>query len=365
MWSFFVVLLLPPVAIALGAFLLLKGITWKEFLVMLAAELVVAGTSAGIVSCESVHDVEIWNGVVTGKQRTTVSCSHSYPCNPHSCNCDDKGNCSTCYDTCYEHSHDYDWNVFTSNNETITINRIDSQGVHTPPRWTAVKMGEPTAVTHSYNNYVKASPDSLFRHQGLVEKYKFDLPNNPQDIYDYYRLNRLITVGVNVADAGRWNSDLSEINALLGRNRQANIIVVLAKNKPHDWYSALEEKWIGGKKNDVVLIVSVDDLMKPQWAEVMAWTTNPIFKVKLRDDVMDEPVIDRKAVIDALKVQVNTTFVRKPMADFAYLKGTITPSVTEWVITLIIGILVAGGLAWFFQVNDVFDDEDRQIRYRF
>lgn len=363
MWSFFLVILLPPVTIALGVFLLLKGITWKEFLVMLAAELLVAGCSAGIVSCESTHDTEVWNGVVAKKERVTVSCSHSYRCHCHEV-CTGSGknkSCSEECDTCYEHTWDYDWNVYTSNNETITIDRVDRQGTSEPSRFASVKVGEPTSVIHGYTNYIKASPDSLFRHQGLKEKYKVELPDYPQNVYDYYRLNRLVTAGVSVVDPGAWNSDLSQVNALLGHNRQANIIVVLAKNKPHDWYSALEESWIGGKKNDVVLVISVDDTMKPQWVEVMAWTTNPIFKVKLRDDVMDEQVIDRSTVITALKVQVNTTFIRKPMADFEYLSSCITPSKTEWIITLIIGILIAAGLAWLFEVNDIFGDED--IRY--
>lgn len=358
MFSFFMIILFPPIVITLGAFLLMKGISWKEFLVLLLAQLVVAGSSALIVSCENTHDTEIWNGVTVNKKQVTVSCSHSYACNPHPCNCDDKGNCSTCWDTCYEHTWDYDWDVYTSNNETITINRVDRQGVNEPPRFRSIKAGEPTSVEHDYTNYIKASPDSLFRHQGLTEKYKAQLPKNPQDIYDYYRLNRLITVGLGVQDIGLWNSDLSEINGLLGHNRQSNIIIVLVKNKPHDWYSALEEAWIGGKKNDVTLVVSIDDAMKPQWAEVMAWTTNPVFKVKLRDDIMDEPAIDRVAVMTALKWNVNTYFVRKPMADFTYLKGTITPTITEWIITLIIGILVAAGLSWLFEVVDVFGDED-------
>lgn len=183
------------------------------------------------------------------------------------------------------------------------------------------------------------------------------MPEYPQDVYDYYRLNRLVSVGVTVPDQNEWNRSLSEVNGELGRAKQVNVIVVLVKSLPDDYLYALEEQWIGGKKNDVVLVVSVDDQMKPLWAGVLCWTTNELFKVKLRDDVMNDAVVTRDAVIKDLETNVSQYYERKPMKDFEYLSSSITPSTTEWVITLIIGLFVAIGLVVFFQINDVFDEE--------
>lgn len=362
MMAFFLIVLAVPLVVAAGAFIFLKGINWKEFACIVGACLVVAGSSAGIVSCANKHDTEILNGRVTGKTRDEVHCRHSYECNCRSCNCDKKGNCSRCCDTCYEHSYDVDWDV-ASTVGGFSIDTIDRQGLRQPPRWTSTVIGEPASVTHSYENFVKASPGSLFRHQGLEEKYQASLPEEPQNIYDYWHLNRLITVNVAVDDPRAWNKALEELNADLGAPKQANIIVVLVKNMPQDWYYALEEKWIGGKKNDVVLVVSVDDALKPQWATIMCWTTNEIFKVKLRDDVMNDQVLTKDAIIADLRTNVSQYFVRKPMADFQYLEAELTPSTTEWVITLIISLLVGIGLTIFFEFNDVFDagDEDDEF----
>lgn len=359
MLAFFLIVLLVPLALAGLAYAFLDGITLKEFGLVGLACLVVAGSSAGIVSCSNTHDVEVWNGVVTGKQRNTVSCSHSYQCNcRQSCTGSGKNqSCTTICDTCYEHSWDYDWDVYTSNQETVTIDRVDRQGVNEPGRFTSTRMGEPTTLTHSFTNYIKGSPGTLFRHQGLKEKYAGSIPAYPQDVYDYWHLDRLVLVGVNVNDARAWNRELSRINADLGRPKQVNMVVVLAKNKPHDWYYAVEETWIGGKKNDAILFISVDDQMKPQWAEVMAWTSNELFKVKLRDDIMDEPTIDRDAVMTALANNVRQYYVRKPMKDFEYLSSLIVPTGTQWAVTLIIALLVAGGLTFFMQTNDVFGEE--------
>lgn len=232
-----------------------------------------------------------------------------------------------------------------------------------PPRFNRALIGEPISIKHSYDNYVKASPDTLFRHQGLTEKFAGQLPEYPQNVYDYYRLDRLVQVGTNVPDVQLWNSDLSKLNDELGAPRQANIIVVLVNNKPDDYYDALEESWIGGKKNDVIMVASIDTDRKPQWVRVMAWTLNPIFQVKLRDSVMALPTLERWNVTDALRTNIVAYHHRKPMADFEYLKSAIVPTTTEWVVTLLIGFLVAFGLTWYFWVNDVFPSNYSRYNY--
>jgi hypothetical protein len=366
MIAFFLIVLAAPLIVAAGAFVFLQGINWREFACIVAACLVVAGSSAGIVSCAATHDTEILNGRVTNKTRDIVSCRHSYSCHCHNV-CSGSGknrSCSEECDTCHEHSFDIDWNV-TSTVGRFSINTIDRQGLFEPPRWAVTRVGEPASVDHSYKNYVKASPGTLFRHQGLTEKYAASLPNNPQNIYDYWHLNRLITVGASIDDPKGWNSALEELNAELGAPKQANIIVVIVKDMPQDWYYALEQKWIGGKKNDVVLVVGVDGGLKPQWATVMAWTTNELFKVKLRDDVMNDPVLIRDAVIADLRTNVSQYFVRKPMAEFKYLEAEITPSTVEWVITLVIALLVSVGLTFFFELQDPsFSSSDFMTRFR-
>lgn len=360
----FLVLLVIPLLIAVASFIWSQEINWKEFLSQVGLQVIIAASSAAIIYFGSTHDTEVWNGVVTAKEQNTVSCSHSYQCNPHSCNCDSKGNnCSTCYDTCYEHFNDYDWDVHTSNGELVTIDRIDRQGTMMPPRWKAVKIGEPTSLTHSYTNYVKAAPDSLFRHQGLKEKYLGSIPEYPQNVYDYYRLDRLVLAGVSVPDARAWNADLTKINSELGAHKQVNVIVLLT-NKPRDYFYAVEESWIGGKKNDVVLTIGVDQDMKPQWSEVMAWTTDQTFQVKLRDAAMSQETVTREKTVDLLYHTTQKHFKRKPMADFEYLAASISPSPLQFVLGTLFGVVSAVGLAWVFHLYDPFGDAQRTTRYR-
>lgn len=353
----FLVLLGIPLLIAVGGFVLSKGITWKEFLVQIGAQMAIAGICACVMYFGQTHDTEVWNGVVVDKKENTVSCSHSYQCNCRN-ECTGSGksrSCSNVCDTCYEHFHDYDWDVYTSNSEVITIDRIDRQGVSQPPRWTATKMGEPTVVEHSYTNYIKAAPDSLFRHQGLVEKYKGQIPTYPQRIYDYYREDRMVLDGVSLPDLPLWNADLSKINSEIGSAKQVNIIVVLT-TKPREFFYAVEESWIGGKKNDVIVMIGVDQDLKPVWSEVMAWAIDNALQVKIRGAVLDQAKLEHGTTLKLIQDNVFQNFKRKPMRDFEYLKASIVPSTTGWVVSLILGLLVAGGLTYFFHREDLFQE---------
>jgi hypothetical protein len=351
----FLALLLIPVLIAGAAFFFSSKITWREFLLQLVIQLVIAAASAWIVFNQSVGDVELLNARVVRKYRDTVSCSHSYQCHPHQVTHGtgkDKYT-TTEYDTCYEHSHDYDW-VVASTIGSVDIDRIDRQGVDEPPRFTAAIIGEPFSLPHSYDNYVKGAPGTLLKRQGLVERYARALPEYPIHVFDYYRSNRLVLInGAHVADPGQWNHDLSEINADLGARKQANMIVVLVKGLSQDYVYALEEKWILGKKNDVILVVGVDYVNTPQWAYVMAWTHQELIKVSLRDAIMDLPSIERESTLAIFRREVAQKFVREPMKDFEYLKASIVPTTTQWVVSLLIGLLVALGVAYWVHKEDV------------
>lgn len=355
-------MLIIPTFVALG-FLYFggKALTFKEFLTQMAVQVVLMTCVAYGVSCQNTHDTEILNGRVTRKVRDEVSCRHSYQCNCYqSCSSDSKGNqsCTTICQTCYEHSYDVDWDVHTSIGAVIGIDTVDRQGLIEPPRWTKVVIGEPVAVSHGYTNYIKGSPDTLFRHQGLTDKYEKSLPGYPGGIYDYYRLDRLVSVGLTLDDAKLWNADLSELNATLGAAKQVNAVVVVVKNAPAEYFYALEQSWIGGKKNDVVLVISVDDQLKMQWVEVMAWTDNKLFQVELRDEVYGNgQTLNRTSVIKSLTHYISTAYKRKPMKDFEYLSGLIKPTPGQWIFSMIFGIILSVGLGIFFLKNDVYNEE--------
>jgi hypothetical protein len=359
----FLVLLSIPLVIAVAGFVTSHKISWREFLIQVAAQIVIAGVCSAVIFYRDTDDVEILNGRVTSKSSHHVSCGHSYRCNPHTCTRDcgtskKPRKCNdTCWDTCYRHSYDVDWTVSISQGERITIHRVDDQGIQQPPRWTEARVGEPASVTHHYANYIKASPGTLFRRKGFAAKYAGKLPNYPDDIYDYYRLDRFVQAGTNYPLANAWNAELERLNSRVGPERQANLILVVTPY-PQDFFLALEEHWVGGKKNDVILVIGIDSAYAIQWAQVMAWSTNKVVEVKLRDAVLDTGsfgLLDSPArIITAFEGAVLSYYKRKPMHDFEYLAASVVPTTGEWVVALVLGLAIALGLITLFHKEEVF-----------
>jgi hypothetical protein len=340
-------LILVPALVALGFLLLGKGkVTLREFIIQLVAQGVFIAIIATIIYYANVRDAEILNGYVTGKKREVVSCEHSYTCNCYT-TCSGSGTsqtCSTHCSTCWEHSYDIAWRVYTSIDRTVDINRTDRQGLNEPPRWTKVVIGEPFSTTHTYENYIKAAPGTIFRRDADYSNYK-NLPEYPDNVYDYYRLNRLVQVGVALPNAKELSQQLSQLNAELGARKQVNIILVVVKGQPEEWFYALESKWIGGKKNDVVVVVSVDDQLEVRWVNVMAWTNDATVKVAIPARILYSGLKD---VIGATRDGVEYGYKRKPMSEFEYLKASIVPSETQMAVSLFLSLLFSVGLGVFF-----------------
>jgi hypothetical protein len=77
----------------------------------------------------------------------------------------------------------------------------------------------------------------------------------------------------------------------------------------------------------------------------------------LRDDIIDLPILTRETVLTTFEQDVVKYYKRKPMAEFEYLQASITPSVTELIISFVIGIIIALGLTYFFNRENIFNEE--------
>ncbi|MFA6604297.1 MAG: hypothetical protein WCT10_05720 [Patescibacteria group bacterium] len=355
-------LLLVPVILGLGGLLFSKGrVTLKEFFVHEAVVIIIIASGYFIAFSGMTADTELWNGVVAKKWQGTQHCCHSYPCNPHPCNCDSKGSCSTCWDTCYRHSRDINWNAESSNGEGIYSNGCNAPNSSAPARWNTIVIGEPTAVEHGYTNYIKGNPDSILRRTGAAERFAGKLPSYPT-VYDYYRANRFLTVGVKLSGVARLNQRLSEINAKLGRAKEVNIIVIAVGESDQSYLEAIRETWLGGKKNDVIVVIGLaampeaPDRQDIAWAGVVSWTKNEDVKIAIRDRILDLKTFDGSKILEIVQEEVAAKFVRRPWADFDYLKSTLEPP--RWALWFlgILGCLISIGLQVHFWIADPFGD---------
>lgn len=348
-------LLFIPLLIALFNYVVFnKKISVKEFWLHILCQFVIASLSVSLIYFSNTYDVEIWNGSVIDKKFERVSCRHSYQCNcVEHCSTDSEGD-EDCYEicqTCYEHDYDIDWKVY-SNIRTWNIDTVDRQGLEEPPRWSEVKIGDPVSIRKTYINYIKASPNTLFKQQGLVDKYKSELPDYPSNIYDYYKINRIVDLAGQIKDIQLWEKDLFILNSVLGYQKQVNIVIVFLREKPREFISALEQYWLGGKKNDVVLVINLVN-EEINWVDVLAWTDNEIFKIELRDAILDLKTLEKNKVLITLSEQINKNYVRKPMKDFEYLKSSITPTTAQWIIFSLFGLISSIVLSIYFYQNEI------------
>lgn len=301
-------------------------------------------------------DFEVQNGRLLSKVSEEVSCEHSYTCNCRE-TCSGAGtsrSCSTSCDTCYEHSYDVDWKLKTEVGD-IKVSRVDRRGTTEPPRYTRAKPGDPVSVTKAYENYIKAAPDSLFNkatEQSLKAQFAPKLMPYPFDVQDLHYVNRVLVQGVSVPDVAQWNADLQDMLATLGPKKQVNAVIVITSEPNPNFAEALRAHWLGGKKNDVVVVLGVPQYPEIAWSRVFSWTDRELFKVELRDALQELKTLERSQVMGVLKEHITQGFVRKPMKDFEYLKNEVEPPLWLSILLAFLGLAVSVGTSLYLARND-------------
>lgn len=350
-------LLIVPVIIGFVGWLLGKGkITWKELAVQEAVSIAVIGIGYAIALHAATSDTELLNSSIVNKWKDSVHCCHSYRCFCHQ-SCSGSGKDKSCHEvcsTCYYHSQDIRWQANNGLGEIVYSNSCNSPGSNPPARWSQIIIGEPTASEHTYVNYIQGNPDAVMKREGVPEKFEKKIPDYPK-VYDFYRANRFIAVGLSIPGLNGLNQKLSEINARLGPTKQVNIIVVVVNEKDQKYLNAFRESWIGGKKNDFIVILGAPEFPKISWAGVVSWTKNEKFKEDLRVTLLENySNFDGDKILSKIETEVKERFERRHMAEFEYLKDTIEPSKLVCWLLFIFGCLIAIGLQIFFWKNDCF-----------
>lgn len=214
----------------------------------------------------------------------------------------------------------------------------------------------PASRQNWYVNYLRAS-DSIEKKQGGVQIYKDLLRPYPTVYYGNYgeiELDRVVEAGVNLPV--NWKNDvdktLDKALTSLGRQKQVNILVYAVNTADQGFVHALEESWVKGKKNDVIVILGVSEFPKVSFAYVMAWTKIEEFRLNLRNrilgigDISDGKAFANIVIEEISKPPVEGGFERRPMADLEYLIADIR---LPWWCQLII-VLVGGGISWIVSV---------------
>ena len=128
--------------------------------------------------------------------------------------------------------------------------------------------------------------------------------------------------------------------------------MIVTTGQPEDYYYGVKEAWIGGKKNDIVVMIDVAADGHINWTNTLSWAKNDIVRVKLRDDIMAINKMDRVAVLKVMHDDIEQYFVRKRMREFEYLNSAIILSDTEFWWMLVGALLLSIVISIFVDMND-------------
>lgn len=348
------VLLIPLIVSLVAKKVFHRTITTREIMIVGSVISVLTVFAWVGITYSNVHDTQILNGVVLSKSRTNTQHEESYSCN---CRIVKSGNSETTVcDTCWRTVYDVFWDCNTS----LGSIRIDSDSsdyrsvwkTPDPKRYTDILIGEPAAVSKTYINYIKASPSSMFNKKLSENDSKYRIPEYPE-VYDFYRVNHAINVNSKIPNLKEWNDKLGNALISLGPKKQVNVLAVFVSGFDRSYTEVLEKAWIGGKKNDLIIVFGLDGT-KIDWVDGFAFgksAGNHKVLISLRDDLQEVgDVVKVDEAIGVIRTNVESTFVRKPMSEFKYLESNAFPSASQ--IMWLIGVmLVFLGIGTFIAVK--------------
>lgn len=198
----------------------------------------------------------------------------------------------------------------------------------------------PIAITKYFENKIKAAP-SLFDFAKVPEG--IDLWEWPET-HETFKSKRLLGKAQELISIREW--DL--LNSDLGPVKKVNLIMVGFDDDPQIYAQYLQSKWIGGKKNDLVICFGGGDTNKPaDWSYVFGWTNEEIVKKNLQTLLLTHPINDD--ILNDIKMEVAQNYKIKEWRDFDYLEVPI-PSWIYWLYPIIL-IGTQTGLYLFFHKN--------------
>jgi hypothetical protein len=228
----------------------------------------------------------------------------------------------------------------------------------------------PVTMWKHWENRIKAAP-TAFSFPKVDEKAPvFEYPENQ----DPFSSDRVLGTAKSVMPALFWD----QMNARLGPSKLVNVVLVGFGTQDSSVAEMQKSKWIGGKKNDLVLCYGGSaDPHKATWAKVFSWSEADVMKYNLQTIILENeirpPLPEVSGAVEKtrapgfyekVEAEIAKNFVVKDWHQFDYID--IEPPLWSYLVYFITIALVQGGLWWFFWNNDEDKDSDKtpMSRYR-
>lgn len=207
-----------------------------------------------------------------------------------------------------------------------------------------------TDVVH-FKNRLKAAP-SVYTFPKVPEDMKglYEWPKNE----DWTKSDRVLGSAILTVDVREF--DL--MNSRLGPKKFVNVIIVgfgSADSSMAHWQQA---KWVGGKKNDIVLCYGGLNT-KPSWTYVFGWSESELCKRHLENILLSNPVDTR--ILPLIEEEIRKNYVIKDWSKFDYIK--IKPPTWSYIVFIIVLFGSMIGCWWWFYNNEFGKEGNSNVGY--
>jgi len=205
----------------------------------------------------------------------------------------------------------------------------------------------PTTILRNFENKLKAAPTLMSYAPVPKDAPVYDYPanNNP------FQSDRLVGIAYKHFDINL----LDKMNSRIGPKRLINVILVeFGSDKSMHIAKQQEAKWVGGKKNDLVICYSLNANKKTQWAYCFGWSDANLIKRNMETLFMSN--LANNDLLVKIEEEVNKNWRKRSWHEFDYI--TIRPAPVYYV-TLIIIMIIVQGIVWGISFFNGFDRDSK------
>lgn len=384
MWFFYIFALVPT---AIGAYLFYKNkeIVWQEWLGGTIAAFALAAIIHLVAINGMTDDIETWSGQITKVshyprwvERWTRHHSETYYTGSGKNRKAHTRNWTTTeYDTHYEHwiaHRDFGSYVDTAQIDENLFNdlsrkfggRVFNDGTQSYNHFNGSRSSgdkniysvnnekgyiSPVTTIKHFENRIKAAP-SLFSFTKVPTNISVHTwPNNE----NWMQSERLIGTASVLIDIYKFDC----MNSMLGPRKSVNVIMVGFASEGQEYGQWQQAKWIGGKKNDLVLCFGgATTKQKANWAYVFGWTENELVKKNLQTLLLNNQI--NNDILPLIASEIIKNYKIKDWSKFDYIN--IEPPTWSYWTYIILLIITQGGLYYYFHINE-YGKNNSSFRY--
>ena len=367
MYIYYLLALIPVI---IGGIILMvsnnKETSIKQWIFGSIAAFIVAGMIHAMTVYGMTQDLEVWTGEISNAiyyphwVNTYEEAHHTY---------DSDGNISmTWYTTEHDNMDNYSEMNVSFGSGVVEAMRIDNnyfeqlsrkfnnRSFSTPFKsrfysgdrnvyhtFNKDKLCIPITIEKSFKNRVKASPSSFSFEKVPANIPAFDYPYSK----NVYRSNRLVGDAANKLDIGLFD----QLNSRVGRLKKGNVIVVGFNSPDSKLGDYQRDKWLSGKKNDIVICYGVGTLeygvTNVVWTKAFSWgDDNKKLLGNLEKMFKEEPI--NNSVLPKMEKEIFNNFKKMEWSKLDYIKISPSP-MWYWIYGIV--MLISQIVIWFIVAN--------------